>query len=112
MVPQVNLTDWNFFATLHGKGENDGVHGEVNVEWWKPLQLQTVVTKFEFVSVAAYKFSSFVTVFCPIEEVRCHSEFLREIGSPWKTFHYIEIVENEIVGYWISPSCLCHQKEI
>ena len=34
------LADWNFFATSHGKGENDGVGGGVkNAVWHKTLQM-------------------------------------------------------------------------
>ena len=35
------LADWNFFATSHGKGGNDGVGGDVkNAVWRKTLQMK------------------------------------------------------------------------
>ena len=37
--------DWNFFATSHGKGENDGAGGDVkNAVWRKVLQNKAVVS--------------------------------------------------------------------
>jgi len=65
------VSDWNFFATAHGKGKNDGVGGDVkNAVWRKTLQLKKVVTDCqEFVSVAAEKFPAFTIAFCATEEV-------------------------------------------
>ena len=53
--------DWNFFATSHGKGENDGAGGDVkNAVWRKVLQNKAVVADLEsFVSLAKAKFPSF-----------------------------------------------------
>lgn len=37
--------DWNFFATSHGNGENDGVGGDVKkAVWRKTLQMKVLVT--------------------------------------------------------------------
>ena len=37
--------DWNFFATSHGNGENDGVGGDVKkAVWRKALQMKILVT--------------------------------------------------------------------
>ena len=46
--------DWNFFATSHGKGENDGIGGDVkNAVWRETLQLKVVVNNLkDFVDVA------------------------------------------------------------
>ena len=56
--------DWNFFATSHRKGENDGVGGDVeNAVWHKTLQMKVLVTNLnEFVETAQKKFPSFVIV--------------------------------------------------
>ena len=57
--------DWNFFATSHGKGENDGSGGDVkNGVWRKVLQKKAVVTNLnEFVNVAkAKKHSTYLVI--------------------------------------------------
>ena len=59
--------DMNFFATAHGKGENNGVGGDVkNVVWRKALQQKEVVASCEeSVSVAKKKFPDFCDCFLP-----------------------------------------------
>lgn len=54
--------DWNLFATSHGKGENDGVGGDVkNSVWRKVLQHKVVVGDLpSFVGVANEKFPNIV----------------------------------------------------
>ena len=38
------MVDWSFFATSHGKGENDGLGGDVkNAVWRQTMQLKVVV---------------------------------------------------------------------
>ena len=112
--------DWNFFATAHGKGENDGVGGDVkNAVWRKTLQQKEVVTSCEeFVSVAKKKFPYFVIAFFPKESVRSLTIFLSQryqqhskplVGT--MSFHHIEISNKRIVGHLLSPSCSCHQDE-
>ena len=57
-----STADWNFFATSHGKGDNDGVGGDVkNAVWRKVLQQKEVVGDLvSFVWVAKSKFPSIV----------------------------------------------------
>ena len=101
-------TDWNFLATAHGKGENNGAGGDVkNAVWQKTLQQKEVVTGCdEFVSVAKKKFSDFVIAFFPKESVRSLSTFLSQrcqqhskpmVGTI--SFHHNEITNIRIVGH-------------
>ena len=52
---------WNFFTTLHRKGENDGAGGDVkNAVWGKVLQNKPVVRDLDsFVSIAKENFPNF-----------------------------------------------------
>ena len=74
------LDDWNFFATSHGNGENDGVGGhKKNAVWCKTLQMEVLVTNLnEFVEVAQKKFSSFVIVAFNSAEVWSDTNFLMD----------------------------------
>ena len=57
--------------TAHGKGENDGVGGDVKIPvWGKTLQQKEVVTSCEeFMSVAKKNFPGFLIAFVPKESV-------------------------------------------
>ena len=92
--------DWNFFATSHGKGENDGAGGDVkNAVWRNVLQNKAVAGNLEsFVSVAKEKFPNFaIEGFKPnetcdvtkhlLERYRKHSKHL----SSTHKFHHVAI---------------------
>ena len=114
------VIDWNFFATTHGKWENDELGGNVkNVVWRKTLTVKVVVEDVEdFVELATKKLRSFVIIFCPKYEVRAKSEFLKKsyqthskhIQGTHK-FHYIDIVDHNIRPELLSPYCPCHQPQ-
>ena len=74
------IADCNFFVTAQGKGENDGVGGDVkNAVWHKTLQQKEVVTSCEeFLSAAKRKFPDFVIAFFPKESVRSLTTFLSQ----------------------------------
>ena len=99
--------DWNFFVTAHGKGENDGVGGEIkNVVWCKTLQQREVVKSCEgFVSAAKKKFPDFDIGFLPKEFARSLTTFLsqryQQHSKPLVemiSFHHIEITNKRTVG--------------
>ena len=73
------MADWSFFATSHGKGENDGLGGDVkNAVWRQTMQLKVVVNNlFDFVNVAQKTFPHFNIVAFLSAEVWKDSEFLQ-----------------------------------
>ena len=108
--------DWNFFATSHGKEENDGVGGDVkNAVWRKTLQLKVIVTNLkEFVEVAKAKFPSFVIEQWSTNDVRAKEDFLHEHYRKHSkdlagimAWHYVEVKDNKIKSDLLSP-CPCH----
>ena len=113
--------DWNFFATSHGKGENDGAGGDVkNAVWRKVLQNKVVVGDLEtFVSVAKAKFPNFIIEGFKSEEIsnavdhlpdryEKHSKRLKNTHK----FHHVTIKDNKVVGFLLTKTCPCHQKKI
>ena len=81
---------WNFFATSHGKGENDGIGGDVkNAVWRKTLQLKVVLNNLAyFVDVAKAKFPSFVISACL--NVSSSEAFLRTLRETFETMPWHE----------------------
>ena len=111
------MADWSFFATSHGKGENDGLGGDVkNAVWRQTMQLKVVVNNlFDFVDVAQKTFPHFKIVAFLSAEVRKDSEFLQNRYSErsrtlpgTQKFHFISIKDGKVVGNFTSPSCSCH----
>ena len=111
--------DWNFSATSHGKGENDGTGGDVkNAVWRKVLQNKAVVADLEsFVSLAKAKFPSFTiegftsTEICNAirhlpERYEKHFKSLPNIQK----FHHVTIEDKKVVGYFLTKTCPCHRK--
>ena len=108
--------DWNCFATSHGKGENDGVGGDVkNAVWRKTLQLKVIITNLkEFVEVAKAKFPSFVIEQCSTNDVRAKEDFLnaryrkhsKDLAGIM-AWHYVEVKDKKIKSDLLSP-CPCH----
>ena len=74
------VADWNFFATAHGKGENDGAGRDVkNGVWRKVLQKKAFVSDLnDFVNVAKEKFKTFNIFGYSKDEVRSGEEFLKQ----------------------------------
>ena len=72
-----------FFATSHGKGENDGVGGDVkNAVWRKVLQQKEVVGDLaSFVRVAKSKFPSIVIEGFTRDDKRSYCNLERSICS-------------------------------
>ena len=70
---------WNYFATSHGKGKNDGVGGDVKkYVWRKTLQERVVVTiAHEFVDLAKNKFQDFVITLHLSDDFRAETKFLK-----------------------------------
>ena len=109
-------SDWNFLATSHGKGENDGVGDVKNAVWRKTLQLKVTVTNLkEFVEVAKAKFPSFVIEQCLTNDVHAKEEFLKERYQKHSkdlagimAWHHVEVKDNKIESDSLSPSCPCH----
>ena len=110
---------WNYFAISHGKGENDGVGGDVkNYVWRKTLQKKVVVTTAqEFVDLAKQKFPEFVIHFCSSDDIRAKTMFLKQRYLKYskpvpKTLfiHHVDVVENKLVSSVKSPSCKCHSR--
>ena len=104
MDRQVNL--WNFFATIQGKGENDGVGGNVkNGVWQRVLQQKEVVDDLEsFGAVAQERFLSIKTVSFTSDEIREATSHLKERYQKFSTplpntqkFYHIRIEENKVV---------------
>ena len=113
------LADWNFFATSHGKGENDGAGGDVkNAVWRNVLQNKAVAGNLEsFVSVAKEKFPNFaIEGFKPneicdvtkhlLERYKKHS---KNLPSTYK-FHLVAIENKKVVGYFLTKTCPCHHQ--
>ena len=78
------VAEWNFFATSHGKGENDGVGGDVkNGVWRRVLQQKEVVGDLQsFVAVAQKKFPSFKIVAFTSDEIREATSHLSKVFHP------------------------------
>ena len=105
--------------TAHGKGENDGVGGDVKIPVRrKTLQQKEVVTSCEeFLSVAKKNFPGFLVAFVPKESVRSSTTFLSQryqqhskplVGT--MSFHHIEITNKRIVGHLLSLSWSCQRR--
>ena len=92
--------DWNFFATSHGKEENNGTGGDVkNAVWRKVLQNEAVVGDLEsFVFIAKEKFPNFASEgfksneICDVTEhlPECYKKYSKHLPST-QNFHYIAI---------------------
>ena len=104
--------DWNFFATSHGKGENDGVGGDVkNSVWRNVLQQKEVVGDLtSFVLVAKAKFPSIVIEGFTKEKIKEVTVTLKDLYTQHskaipetRKYHYIEVI-----GQLTSLSCPCH----
>ena len=113
------VADWNFFATAHGKGENDGAGGDVkNGVWRKVLQKKAFVSDLnDFVNVAKEKFKTFNIFDYSKDEVRSGEEFLKQhyknhskLISGIGEYHYIKIVDAAVIMQYVSPSCVCHPR--
>ena len=113
--------DWNFFATLHGKGENDGASGDIkNAVWRKALQNKLVVGDFDsFVSFAKEKFPNFAIEGFKSNEICDATKYLPEryekhsnhFPSTQK-FHHVAIENKKVVRYFLTKACFCqHQIE-
>ena len=114
------MAEWDFFATSHGKGENDGVRGEVkNGVWRNVLEQKEVVGDLQsFVAVAREKFPSFKIVSIASNEIREATSYLKERYQKFSTplpntqkFHQIRTEENKVVGAFLTKSCPCHNNE-
>ena len=111
--------DWNFFATAHGKGENDGSGGDVkNGVWSKVLQKKAVAANLDdFVMIAQAKFTKFNIFSSTKEEVRSLEDFLNQRHlsakpiSNLNAMHFLQIEDGAICGDLASPSCLCHPSQ-
>ena len=111
--------DWNFFATAHGKGENDGSGGDVkNGVWRKVLQKMVVVANLDvFVMVAQAKFTKFNIFSFTKEKVTSLEDFLNQrylFAKPisnLNAMHFLRIEDGAICGDLVSPSCLCHSSQ-
>ena len=70
---------WNYFATSHGKGKNDGVGGyEKNYVWRRTLHKKVVVTiAHEFVDLAKKKFQDFAITLHLSNDIRAKTKFLK-----------------------------------
>ena len=111
--------DWNFFVTLHGKGENDGAGGDVkNAVWRKVLQNKAVVGDLEsFVSIAKEKFPNFVIEGFKLNEIcdatkhfpERYKKYSKHLASTRK-FHNVTIENKKVVGYFLTKTCHCHHQ--
>ena len=114
------MAEWNFFATSHDKGENDGVGGNVqNGVWQRVLQQKEVVGDLQsFVAIAQEKFPSFKIVAFTSDEIQEATSHLKERYQKFSTplpntqkFHHIRIEENKVTGVFLTKFCPCHNKE-
>ena len=88
--------DWTFFATSHGKEENNGTGGDVkNAVWRKILQNEAVVGDLEsFVFIVKEKFPNFAIegfksneIFDVTEHLpECYEKYSKHLPSTQK-FH-------------------------
>ena len=111
--------DWNFFATSHGKGENDGAGGDVkNAVWRKVLQKKCVVGDLEsFVAVAKVKFPSFVIKGFKSDEISVAVSHLQDQYDKHskkvphtQKLHHVTIENNKVVRHLLTKVCSFHPK--
>ena len=111
--------DWNFFVTLHRKGENDGAGWDVkNAVWRKVLQNKAVAGDLEsFASIAKEKFPNFTIEGFKLNEICDATKHLPErykkhskhLASTQK-FHHVATENKKVVGYFLIKTCPCHHQ--
>ena len=108
---------WNYFATSHGKGKNDGVGGDVkNYVWRKTLQKKVVVTiAHEFLNLAKKKFQDFVITLDLSDDIRPETKFLKVLYENHSkpipkthSIHHFNVAEKKLVSNLKSLTCKCH----
>ena len=89
------LADCRFFATSHGKEENDSVGGGKNSVWWKVLQGKAVVEDLELfvTTVAKSKYPDFLIERFKIAETCKATKHLNKLNekNSHKTAQYTQV---------------------
>ena len=111
--------DWNFFATSHGKGDNDGAGRDVkNSVWRKVLQGKSVVGDLgSFVTLAKSKYPEFIIEGFKTAEIceatkhlaKQYEKHSKKLPNSIK--YYCITIENEkvfFVGHMLNKTCPCH----
>ena len=111
--------DWNFFATSHSKGENNGAGGDVkNAVWRKVFENKAIVADLEsFGSLAKAKFPSFTIEGFTSTEIcnatrhlpEWYEKHSKSLLSTQK-FHHVTTKDKKVVGYLLTKICPCHHQ--
>ena len=109
--------DWIFFATSHGKEENDGAGGDVkNSVWQKVLQGKSVVGDLEsLVTLAKSKYPEFIIEEFKTAEIceatkhltKRYEKHSKKLPNTIK-YHRITIENEKVIGHLLTKTCPCH----